>query len=127
MRMCNDHWAAMRQAVEDRGMTHLVARSGEDAMASIVDQLQGGTGTWDPLMAMNNNFFSAALEYGGLGMLTQPPEGHGHMDGGERAWCPLCEAKIRGDGPDTDKVWIAECADAMLAHARDKGLVPVAQ
>lgn len=117
MQMCQPHWEQMKQAVKDRGMWHLVARDGKEAVDAAVRQLEGeeNASDWDPLMAMNWNFFSAALEYGGLGVMGEDENGN--------QYCPLCLAKNHGEVPEMDKMWVDGCADAMLGHAREAGLV----
>lgn len=126
MRICMPHWDRMRAAVEERGMSHLVARSGEEAHAAIVQELQGEEARFDPLMAMNNNFWAAAMQYGGIGMMSENPDAEPDKDG-FRHYCPLCEAKKHLPGDDGDEDWVTGCADSMLQHARELGLLPPVQ
>lgn len=108
----------MCDAVKERGMWNLVAKSGDDATERMVSELAGNEdpSLWDPLMAMNWNFFHAALEYGGFGVMETKEDGS--------HYCPLCLAKEHGEEPETDREWISGCADSMLSYAREAGLVP---
>jgi hypothetical protein len=111
--MCADHWAALRKAIDDRGLTPLVARSGEEAMASTVRQLEGQDtkADFDPLMNANWAIFGAFLHDTGIAGLS--------FEG-----CPLCEVQ-KGSGLAED--WINGAADDQLTAARDLGLVPAKQ
>ncbi len=133
MMICPTHWQQMRDAVEERGMTHLVARNGKEAVDNLVAEAEGHKPAFDPLMAMNNNFWSAALEHGGLGVMGVPEDDHPLIAAtttdakGMRHFCPLCLARELGAQPETDQQWIRGCADAMLKHARGEGLMPALQ
>ena len=122
MQICKDHWEAMIQAVKDRDLYKFVARSGEEAVAAAIRELQDGEVAptdWDPLMQMNWNFISKAIEFGGLYLL-------GVKDDGSQ-YCPLCEAAATSSAEEIQKWWIDGCADAMLTYARSLGLVPKVQ
>lgn len=56
MKFCQDHWNAMRQAVEDRGLSGLVAKDGAAAVAQVEEELLerwATRETFDPLMSMH--------------------------------------------------------------------------
>ena len=145
MRICRDHWAKCRAAVEARGMSHLV-QDGRHHFEKSVAELEGegpAPTDFDPLMAMNNNFLVRALDLGGIGVLghnPNDPEGEGH-------YCPLCLPKKSfehhntptGRCPDPkcrlqvkpgekpwDQQWIDSCADDMLNHCVKVGLIKMA-
>lgn len=90
MRFCADHWAALRAAIDQRGLKSLVAEGGERAVANLVSEMQDGPSidTFDPLMAAHNSIWGNAMELarrGGadpLAMLNgdAPPE----------IQCPVC-------------------------------------
>lgn len=146
MKICQPHWDAMRAKLDELGIGHIGAHTGKEAMAAAVDQLQraqvGADATptdaeWDPLMAMNYNFWHRALEIVGLAAMA------------EDFGCPLCHARANYDlhdpakggrcgeaacqlyyppgTPPTDQEWIDGCAVAMRDEARRRGLVAVTQ
>src|SRR5206468_3503602 len=92
MQICQDHWKLMRDAIEARGMSGLIAKDGQTAIKNEVAQLEAAkagdpephkASPFDPLMSMHWHFTNEALRCGGLYLLTPSP------DGGE--FCPLCE------------------------------------
>lgn len=152
----------MKQAVDDRGMTPLVAGTAEDAIQRTVDELHamvhGRTptpSTFDPLMAMCNNFYRVGLERTGLTILAMKDEkakefdAQWGLDWNDGHFCPLCLAKagwlrhaksqngmcgepeckivVPPDSQQWDAEMITSCADAMLAHARQVRLLPPLQ
>lgn len=85
MKICDDHWGRLRDAIRERGIYHLVAQSGETAMRQMADviETQGMTlRNFDPLMAAHNMIISEALNAGGLAIMVR------NDDGSER--CPIC-------------------------------------
>lgn len=120
MKFCMPHWNALRAAIDARGMGHLVAKSGAEAVEGLVLELEGraAEAMFDPLMAAHNMISSHALEVGGLYLLTGD-------------YCPVCEfcqhAPPPPEGhryPTNDAYMIDGPADAVLAMARQQGLVP---
>lgn len=113
MKICQTHWDQLRQALDERGLSHLVAKSSEDAHAALVEQLQGDAkpSGYDPLMTANFAIFSAFLEDAGIAGLS--------VD------CPLCV--VAEAQPGLDQEWIKGCSDDQLKHARALGLVPAQQ
>ena len=117
MQFCKPHWNDLRKAIDDRGLSGLVAGSGEKACAALVRQLEGtdDKSDFDPLMNANWAIHMAALEDGGLYLLGTDENGNDY--------CPLCEAEKHGP-PDIVADWINGCCDAQLETARELGLVP---
>jgi hypothetical protein len=127
--MCATHWAALRKAIADRGLDHLVAKSGEKAAERIKAELEGtATDTsYDPLMGAHNMIVSRSLQVGGLYMMALDESGN-HR-------CPICEAMKHsrigpneGDFRDAAHVeshWIDGPADAALAYCREQKLIEV--
>ena len=127
MQFCTRHWQALRQAVKDRGMDHLVAASGTQAAMDAVAQVTG-TDTldnWDPLMAAHWAIASRVMQAVGLLALSE-------------GFCPLCEvqrdyekvSKLPEFDPErhmSPEFWVNDCMDAMLAYARQQGLMPAVQ
>jgi len=117
MKHCDEHWARMRKAVDDRGMSHLVAGSGQEAVERVQREIEAhaegdkpSPTDFDPLMAMNWNFCGRAMQTAGIVVMQEKdayayeveaqygiPRNDGH-------YCPLCLAKmgflkhLRGDG-----------------------------
>jgi hypothetical protein len=128
MRMCEKHWAMLREAVVVRGMWHLVAKDDEEAMARTVTEMraveQGGRGTasYEPLLSMMWMIYGRAMRHMGY-LLHGPDVERGLPD------CPICEAVRRhpancphcGD-QDHERLWIDGPADAALAEAKRLGL-----
>lgn len=125
MKMCAEHWQKLRAAIEVRGLSHLVARSGAEAVQNTVLELEGreAEAYFDPLMAVHNMIWSACLSALGLGLMMVDEQGN-HL-------CPLCT--ILPDYPpipeghrykSKESYFIDGPADAVLELARAKGLVP---
>src|SRR5262245_47590629 len=104
MKFCQGHWDRLRQKIDDRGLTHLIAKSGEVAVSQMAQQLQerkDSRETFDPLMAAhwaiagNVNEFLARAGMNPLYLLgggdEDRVEGFGSKYEG-RTWprCPLC-------------------------------------
>lgn len=123
MKLCQEHWNELKTAIEQRGLMHLVATSGEKAINQVVTQLNGNDSnqTYDPLMSANFAIWGNALEVYGLAMMR------------EDAPCPLClidkhlaeckesNCKFKDSASD----WIRFASDAQLTAARERGLVPL--
>lgn len=122
MRICKEHWKTMREAVDARGMTGLVAKDGkqavDDAVADLRQEPDPENERFDPLMSMNWHWMNNALREGGLYLMGQTEDGSndGH-------YCPLCEYAKHMQGFEADEA-IGLVADQMLNWARGEGLVP---
>lgn len=115
MQICQTHWDELRAAIKSRGLDHLVARSGAEAVASLKRQVEGEADPqedFDPLMGANFAIWRAFLRDGGIAALTYPG-------------CCLCRVNEQEEGLATD--WIEGAALDQLAHARALGLVPEVQ
>lgn len=122
MKICEPHWDLLRKAVDERGMTSLVARDGKAALDNMVAELQGGApADFDPLMALNNHFWFEVLRCGGLYLMAQDPSGanDGH-------YCPLCEFEKHSNGFVAADA-VATVADQIAEHCRAQGLLPKVQ
>ena len=117
MRICQTHWDKLRAALKERGLDHLGAKSGKEAVDDAVTQLSGGDTDYDPTMACFYMISSKGLEIGGLYMMGTDEQGN------ER--CPICECVAHGAGDEN--FWINGPADAALAEARSRKLVPEKQ
>lgn len=115
MKMCLEHWAMCREAVMDRGMGGLIAKSGEQAVENLKTELEGGKSEFDPLMSMHWHWTNAALAAGGLYLLTDDEDG--------QPYCPLCEHVKHIEGFDARQA-VASIADQMRAYCIEEGLIP---
>jgi len=81
MKFCHFHWDMLKNAVEDKGMWHLVAKSGQEAMERTKSEIEDGSqpGNFDPLMRLHWMISGRALEGLGLYLLSGD-------------YCPMCEA-----------------------------------
>lgn len=113
MKFCQSHWSKLRAAMVDRGIGHLGAQSGEQAIENMTTELAGGKPDYDPLMDAHWMITNRALEIGGLNLMTSKEDGSDH--------CPVCEALSHGASAEN---WIDGPADAVLEACRDKGLAP---
>lgn len=113
MKICQPHWGKLREAIKTRGLDHLGAQTGEEAVRAAVTELEGrgAENDFDPLMTCNNMIFAKALEMLGLEIMMQK------ADGSEP--CPICEA-VRA----FESGWTEGPAGAVLLMAKEKGLVP---
>jgi hypothetical protein len=112
MKPCTAHWAAMRKAVIDRGMQHLVGtpeESNERVKRAFSDLLDGRARTladkvrdFDPLLAMHGNFVRRVLQGMGPELFMQREEGEEDgMPKNDRHYCPLCIARKGFDNHNT--------------------------
>lgn len=84
MKFCADHWSRLRKAIDDRGLSALVAETGEQAVKNLASELEGGAGVdnFDPLMGAHNAIMGNALSVAGLAIFATKDDGS--------EWCPLC-------------------------------------
>ena len=79
-----EHWTRLRQTIEDRGLSALVADSGKKAAANLASEVVDGRtiDNFDPLMAAHNAILGNVVKLTGLAVMVN------NEDGSER--CPLC-------------------------------------
>lgn len=123
MKMCQPHWDVCREAIRERGLEPLVAKSGAAAMANIKQELEGATAPFDPLMSMNNHWWGNALQNGGLYLMGVDVEANPHNEG---HYCPLCEFEKHREG-FVAKDEVGAVADQMADYARANGLIAKVQ
>lgn len=87
MKMCQPHWDKLRELVEANGMSHLVAKNGEEAVASF----NSGEEVWDPLMRINMAIMERAIHRWGPIVLT------------EEFGCPVCYAMAHASNAVDEK------------------------
>ncbi len=114
MKFCMPHWEALKKAVDDKGMTHLIHASGEAAIEACVRQVEG-TDTakdFDPLLNATWAIYGQFLHNVGLaGMVGEI--------------CPLCD--VEKSKPGRAQNWIDGSTNDQLEHARQLGLMPKVQ
>lgn len=110
MKMCQQHWVALRAAIDARGLSHLIAKNGEAAVEKTLGELQGQaeSETYDPLLSAYFAIMGNALEMGGMYLLTGD-------------FCPICESEAHGVHPA--EWWFTHAADEQLQRAKELGLV----
>lgn len=131
MKICQQHWQLMRDAVDSRGMATLVAKNGEAAFEDQVRHLDEAqrTGsvseqtvreTFDPLMSMHWHWTNGALRNGGLYLMGNNP------DDAEGNYCPVCEYVKHVENFDAKKE-IDSVADQMRSYCVEQKLIPGSQ
>lgn len=91
VRMCMPHWERLRVAIADRGLSALVAESGEQAARNLASEVEDGPSidNFDPLMSAHNAIAANAMDtLGSIGanplmLLTSDPD-HPEYE------CPIC-------------------------------------
>ena len=120
MKFCQPHWTALKEAIESRGMGHLIAANGRDAFARTVAELEGRAEVddFDPLMAAHNTIVSRATQDFGLVLFCGD-------------YCPVCEYLKNYPAPAPESRWksneeyfIDGPAEMVLAEANARGLMP---
>jgi len=84
MKMCSDHWDALKQAIDKRGLTKYIAKDAQAAGKRIQHELEGteSPDDFDPLMSATWAIYGHATNLFGLVIISLK------NDGAER--CPLC-------------------------------------
>jgi hypothetical protein len=113
MKMCQPHWDALRKAVADRGMGHLGAKSGAEAIVHMVTEIEGraAENDYDPLMSCHNMIMSAAVGIVGLDLMKPPGPN-----------CPVCMVMDAARAAQ-EREFINGPADAALAECKKLGLI----
>lgn len=120
MKICDNHWKGLKDAIDQRGLSKFISKDGQAAVARIVSSLQGADGKdeFDPLMQANFAIWGNALQAFGIEITA------------EEAPCPLCaldhhakECTDTGCSRETGADWIKFAADEQLENARQMGLI----
>ena len=123
MRFCEQHWRDLKQAIDDRGMVHLVSKDGQTAIETLLEA-PNDVKSFDPLLIATMEIYGTALRYGGAYLAIAKEDG--------TRYCPLCElvvhkaeeAKKERNIDNIAKHWIDGCTDFVLKEARELGLMP---
>lgn len=95
MKFCQPHWDALREAIESRGLSSLIAESGEQAVANLRAEMEGKQTleNYDPLQsahwAIVNNVLGVVGGPNAL-YLVASDEPQKDEKGVEWPVCPLC-------------------------------------
>lgn len=113
MRMCNDCWAKLKNAIDVRGLTPFVAKSGQEVVERKLAS-QDEASSFEPLMDAHNAIVANLLDAFGVAMIA--------VDG-----CPVCAA-ISGCQCGLGnacglRTWIDRAAEDQLTRARALGLI----
>jgi len=120
MKICSDHWAELRTAIDERGLSGFIAKDGEEAVKRLTSSLADSNAldAFDPLIMANIAIWGNALTAFGPDITK------------EDAPCPLCcmddHAKNCTDvgcNNETGADWIKFAADEQLENARQMGLM----
>lgn len=119
MKFCTDHWTALREAIDKRGLTAWIAESGEQATRNLLsEQTEGRTiDNFDPLMAAHNAIMANTL------WIVDPPARR-LLTTDE---CPICycnredPANAGGSRVHDYDVWIDKAADDALKVWQELG------
>jgi hypothetical protein len=112
--ICQEHWDMLRKAIDDRGLTRFVAKSGKEAFQNTINELDGKEGPedYDPLMSCNWMIMAEAIRIGGVEVLSSPD-----------TICPICKIREHNLDPEVWKDWIDGPADAALDECKKRGLL----
>jgi hypothetical protein len=139
MRVCDRHWNLLKDAIEKRGLSHLIAKSGVEAARNMAAELQGEDtlANYDPLMASHwaivGNCMDLIGKAGGdplylMGATDDPVVGYGKQYE-DRTWphCPLCYVNLAHEvscgGCPLDQehgfdFWIDRAADGQVERVK---------
>lgn len=126
MKICQKHWDKLRKEIDDKGLSHLIAKNGKDAIKNIVE----GEPSYDPLMAANMMIWERAIKSYGLEIMNRE-------DG---KCCPICFDQeiwigkpIKEGSAELlteeylDNFWIVKLIEFIHSRCIEKGLVPPKQ
>ncbi len=120
MKICQSHWDLLRAEITKLGLSHLVARSADEANGVVERALDGSYDSYDdfdPLLLANYYIWHAAIELYGPELMITP------TDVGDPR-CPLCEHQHHDRDP---LEWVDMAMDIVLMEARRLGFVPSLQ
>lgn len=119
MKFCQSHWDQLRNGLKDRGMFHLVAKSGQELFNRFKKEENNQTTVPDPLMEAHNMIIQRSLQYMPHIIMNNEHDPEGHF-------CALCEAvKYMPLHPETklpcDQSWIITLLDYLKTEYTKEG------
>lgn len=144
MQICKKHWAMCREAVEGRGLTHLV-KTGEEYMTN-PSKLTAPSSPqdYDPLMTLTMMLYGWGIEKIGLGILAVDESKVNDESANNGHHCPMCMALAAFNHHNTqtgrcgdpkcpiqltpgeapwDRNIVGQAADKVLEHCKELGLI----
>jgi hypothetical protein len=113
MKICQTHWDQLKEAINQKGMSHLISKSGEELADRLKKEINKELTTYDPLMAANLAIAAASIKDAGIGIMG--------LDENENPYCPLCEVdKHLEEGA---KDWIEGSTDDCLEYCKNNNLL----
>jgi hypothetical protein len=109
MKFCQNHWDGLRAAIDERGLSKFVAKSGQEVMDKVAHELKTTEAVFDPLMQAMFAILNNALE-GGHNMYLLTGD-----------YCPVCESEKHGCQPA--EWWFTNAANDQLEKAKELGLI----
>lgn len=103
MNWCQPHWALLKSALDERGLTKFIGKTGKDAIEALTD-----IDTFDPLIECWSRINAQ--------MLSSPALN------GRILSCPLC-ILVEDGQPDMVNRWVNGCTNDALNYAIYKGFL----
>lgn len=112
MKFCDKHWKDLREAIDSRGLGHLISKDGAVAAEAMTRAVQGVADKtdFDPLLDAYFAISAKIIEIRGL--MYMAPD----------APCPMCEDDECN--PNWAENWIQGASNDALEKARAMNLVP---
>lgn len=119
MQMCDDHWAALKKAIDDRGLSSLIAEDGRAAIDNISSELDHGStiDNFDPLMGAHNAITSNLMRHFGLAVMM----GDCQLCYANDKHNAECHIEVCKDNKAFYDSWIQNAADNALTAWRRLG------
>jgi hypothetical protein len=118
MQLCTLHWADLKTALDERGLTKFISKDGGVAIKALVAATSGAGDTFDPLMQASIMIMAQAIQSFGQEIMA------------EDAPCPLCALDYHaahctapGCKNETGADWVRFAADEQLSNAKQMGLI----
>jgi len=120
MKICDNHWKALRAAIEERGLAGFISKDAEAAVQNLTAAFQDSPNkdAFDPLMQASFAIWGNAIQAFGIEIIAA------------NAPCPLCamdnhamECKDANCNNESGSDWIKFAADDQLENAREMGLL----
>jgi len=113
MNWCQMHWDQLKVALKERGLDKFGAKTGQQAINEMVDELDGRSHDFDPLMGSWNQINL---------VMANSLEKLGRRNEVLLLKCPLC-ILVEDGQPQTVKNWIDGVTDSALEYAIKEGLI----
>jgi hypothetical protein len=105
MIFCDRHWSDLKEALEERRLSHLVSKTAQEAAFRCN---KGGPNNYDPLVRANLMIVQELVKHTGPAIL-------------QTKFCPLCEATRRSKDEALPERWIKGCTDVILKDCVARG------